>query len=98
MCVIKKSDYLFLYILESEITLAILKHLVIRNLSENVYIRDHHMFQLLSTYSQTCIKRSPLRQRNSVLIRQVTFKRDSIHMKFSKTGQEKGDPLIHVAA
>jgi hypothetical protein len=72
VCVIKKSDNLFLYIVESEITLEILKHLVIRNLPENVYIRDHHTFQLPSTYSQTCIKRSPLRQRNNGLIRQVT--------------------------
>jgi hypothetical protein len=44
-----KSDYLFLYLVESEITLEILKHLVIRNLSENVYIIDHHTFQLPST-------------------------------------------------
>ena len=74
VCVIKKSDDLFLYIVENEIILEILKHLVIRNLSENValYI-DHHTFQLLSTYSQTCIKRSLLGQRINGLIRQVTL-------------------------
>jgi hypothetical protein len=44
VCVIKKSDNLLLYIVESEITLEILKHLVIRNLPENVYIRDHLTF------------------------------------------------------
>ena len=49
-------------------------------------------------YSHTCIKRSPLGQRKSVLIRQVTLKRGPIHMKFSMTGQEKGDLLIQVTA
>ena len=37
-------------------------------------------------YSQICIKRSPLEQRKS----------ESIHMKISMTGQEKGDILIHL--
>ena len=41
-------------------------------------------------YSQTCIKRSPLGQRKSDLIR------GSIHIKFSVTGQEKGVHLIQV--
>ena len=62
-----KSDYLFLYLVESEINLEILKQLVIRNLSENVYIIDHHTFQLPSTYSQTCIKRSLLGQEQMAL-------------------------------
>jgi len=49
--------------------------------------------------SQTCIKRSPLGQRKTGLLRQVTnLKRGSIHMKFSITGQEKGDLLIQVTA
>ena len=44
----------------------------------------------INMYSQTCIKRSPLEQRKSGLIRQVTsFKRGSIHMKCSTTGKEK---------
>jgi hypothetical protein len=54
-------------------------------------------------YSQTCIKRSwPLGQRKGGLLRQVTFKRGSIHMKFSMTWQEicdlfnTGDYLIEM--
>jgi len=43
---------------------------------------------LIISYSQTCIKRPPLGQR----------KRRSIHVKFSMTGQEKGDLLIQVTA
>jgi len=43
---------------------------------------------VLITYSQTCIKRSPLVQRISGLLRQVN----------SLTGQEKGDILIEVTA
>jgi hypothetical protein len=42
-----------------------------------------------SKYSQTCIKRSPLGQRKSGLIRP---------MKCSMTGQEKGDILIQMTA
>ena len=49
-------------------------------------------------YSQTCIKRSPLGQRKSGLIR-WPLKRGSIHMmKFSMTGQENGDLLIQMTA
>jgi hypothetical protein len=44
---------------------------------------------MTNNYSQTCIKRSPLGQRKDGLIRQV---------KFSMTGQEKGDLLIQVTA
>jgi len=47
-------------------------------------------------YSQTCIQRSPLGQRKSGLLRPL--KRDSIHMKLSMTGEEKGDLLIQVTA
>jgi hypothetical protein len=53
-------------------------------------------------FSQACIKRSPLRQRKSVIIIQVTFKRRLIHMKCLMTGNEKcqpfntGDCLIEV--
>jgi hypothetical protein len=47
-------------------------------------------------YSQTCIKRSPWEQRKSGLLRPL--KRGWIHMKFSMTGQEKGDLLIQVTA
>ena len=43
-------------------------------------------------HSQTCIKRSPLGQRKTGLIR------GSIHIKFSMTGQENGDLLIQVTA
>ena len=43
-------------------------------------------------YSQTCIRRSPLGQRESGL------KRGSIHIKFSMTGQEKCDLLIQWTA
>jgi hypothetical protein len=49
-------------------------------------------------YSQTCIKRSPLGQRKSGLIRQVTSKRGLIHMEFSMIGQEKCNLLIQVTA
>jgi hypothetical protein len=49
--------------------------------------------------SQTCIKRSPLGQRKRDLIREVRpLKRGSIHVKFSMTGQEKGDLLMQVTA
>ena len=38
-------------------------------------------------------------RRKGALFRQVTsLKRGSIHIKFSMTGQEKGDLLIQVAA
>ena len=52
---------------------------------------------IILEYSQTCIKRSPLGQRKSGLLRQVTvpLKRGSIHIKFSMTGQEKGDLSIY---
>ena len=48
-------------------------------------------------YSQTCIKRSSLGQRK------MGYKTDdvlkgSIHLKFSMTGQEKGDLAIQLAA
>jgi hypothetical protein len=49
-------------------------------------------------YSQTCIKSSPLGQRKCGCIRQVTFKRGSIHIKLSMTGHEKGDLLTQVTA
>jgi len=39
-----------------------------------------------------------LGQRKSGLIRQVTFKRGSIHMKIAMTCQEKGDLLIQMTA
>jgi hypothetical protein len=48
-------------------------------------------------YNQTCIKRSPLGQRKSGLIRGYLL-RGSIHVKFSMTGQEKGNLLIQVTA
>jgi hypothetical protein len=55
------------------------------------YIQKIHVCTKLgiSYYSQTCVKRSPMGQRKSGLIR---------HMKFSMTGQEKGDLLIQVTA
>jgi hypothetical protein len=43
-------------------------------------------------YRQTCIKRLPLGQRKSGLLRQVT----SYEMEFSMTGQEKVGLLIQV--
>ena len=43
-------------------------------------------------YSQTCIKRSHLGPRKSGILR------DSFHMTFSVTGQEKSDLLIQVTA
>jgi hypothetical protein len=46
--------------------------------------------------SQTCIKTSPLGQRKIVVLGRWPFERGSIHVKFSMTGQEKGDILIHV--
>jgi hypothetical protein len=56
----------------------------------NVYtVNPAHVITRGSRYSQTCIKRSPLGQRTNDLIS---------HMKFSMTGQEKGDLLIQVAA
>jgi len=39
-----------------------------------------------------------LGQIQSDLIRRVTFKRGSIHMKCNMTGQAKGDLLMQVAA
>jgi hypothetical protein len=54
------------------------------------------MFSLNLKYSKTCIKRSPLGQRKSGLIRPL--KRGSIQMKFSMTGQENSDLLIQVTA
>jgi len=48
-------------------------------------------------YSQTCIKRSPSGQRKNGLLRKVTSKRGSIHIKSSMTGQ-KSDILIQVTA
>jgi hypothetical protein len=48
-------------------------------------------------YRQTCIKRSPLGQRKSDLIK-WPLKRGSIHMELSMTEQEKDDLLIQVAA
>ena len=39
-------------------------------------------------YSQTCIKSSPLGQRNCGLYKTDDLLRGSIHMKFSMTGQE----------
>jgi hypothetical protein len=51
-----------------------------------------------SIYSQTCIKRSTLGQRKCGLITQETLKKGSIHMKFTMTGQEKGDLLIQLTA
>jgi hypothetical protein len=47
------------------------------------------------TYSQTCIKKSPLRQIKGARLRHVTSS-DSIHRKFSITRQEIGDCLIEV--
>jgi len=37
-------------------------------------------------------------QRKYGLVRQVTFKRGSIHMKFSMTGQEKGELIRQVTS
>ena len=48
-------------------------------------------------YSHTCIKRSPLGQRKCPY-KTGDLKRGPIHMKFSMTGQEKGDLLIQVTA
>ena len=45
-------------------------------------------------FSQTRIKRSPLGQRKNWPYK--TGDRGSIHMKFSMTGQEKGNLLIQV--
>jgi hypothetical protein len=49
-------------------------------------------------YSQICIKRSPLGQRKSDLIRQVTSKKrfNSYEVSYDKT--RKGDLLIQVTA
>jgi hypothetical protein len=60
------------------------------------YIKNNkvHFFFLKTMYRQTCIKRSPLGQRKSGLLRQVT----SYQMEFSMTGQEKVGLLIQVTA
>ena len=47
---------------------------------------------------QTCIKRSSLGQRKNDPFKTGDFLRNSIHMKFSMTGQEKGDLLRQVTA
>ena len=50
-------------------------------------------------YSQTCFKRSPLKQRIIGLLRQVTsLKRFNSYMKFSMTEQKKDYLLIEVTA
>jgi hypothetical protein len=56
----------------------------------------HFLFQDESwaIYIETCIKRLPLGQRKSGLLRQVT----SYEMEFSMTGQEKVGLLIQVTA
>ena len=50
------------------------------------------------SYSQTCIKRSPLGQGKSGLLLKTgeLLKRGSNRMKFSMTGQEKGDLLMQM--
>ena len=48
-------------------------------------------------YSQTCIKRTPLGQRKSGLLRQIPLKRGNIYMTFSMTGQEKGVLLMQMS-
>ena len=55
-----------------------------------------YCISLHTKYSQTSIKKSTLGQRKGGLIR--PFKRGSIHIKFSMTGQEQGNCLIEVTA
>jgi len=59
---------------------------LLRLIKENDLIQLYLKFQ--KKYSQTCIKRSPFGYRKSNL------KRGSIRMKFTMTGQKKGDLLI----
>jgi hypothetical protein len=49
-------------------------------------------------YRQTCIKRSPLGQRKSGLLRQVNSEKRFNSDEFFKTEEEKGDLLIQVTA
>jgi hypothetical protein len=44
-----------------------------------------HQSPSITAYSQTCFKRSPLGQRKSGLLRQVTY----FHMKFFMMGKRK---------
>jgi hypothetical protein len=49
-------------------------------------------------YKQTCIKRSPLGQRKSGLLRKVNSEKRFNSDEFFKTEEEKGDLLIQVTA
>jgi len=61
-------------------------------------VREFHVLEKKFTkqYSQTYIKKPALGRRKSDLIKPL--KRCSIGMRFSRTGQEKGDLLIQVTA
>ena len=61
-----------------------------------IYLTDIFSM-ILGIYSPTCIKRSPFKKKQKWYFKTGDLlKRGSIHMKFSMTGQEKGDLLIQV--